>query len=82
MAGQVLCYYPVTIETMETFREDGKFTRDRLIGVGNASGVRAADKSHNQGGDLDSFLLADLKIPDNIDGCPRRDQRYPVDFLF
>jgi hypothetical protein len=48
MAGQVLCYDPVTIETVEPFWQDCKFTHDRFIGVGNAPGIRATDESDNK----------------------------------
>ena len=47
MAGQVLCYHPVTIEAMEPFWQDCKFTHDRFVGIGNAPGIRATNESDN-----------------------------------
>ena len=47
MAGQVLCYDPVTIEAVEPFWQHCKFTYDWFIGIGDAPGIRATDKSNN-----------------------------------
>ena len=47
MAGQIFCYDPVTIEAVEPFWQDCKFTHDRFVGIGNASGIRATDESDN-----------------------------------
>lgn len=47
MAGQVLCYDPVTIEAVEPFWQDCKFTHDRFVCIGNAPGIRATDESDN-----------------------------------
>ena len=48
MAGQILSYDPVTIEAVEPFWQDSKFTHDRFIGIGNAPGIRAPDESNNK----------------------------------
>jgi hypothetical protein len=48
MAGQVLSYDPVTIEAVEPFWQNCKFTHDRFIGIGYAPGIRATDKSYNK----------------------------------
>ena len=47
MAGQVLCYDPVTIEAVEPFWQDCKFTHDRFVCIGDASRIRATDESDN-----------------------------------
>ena len=82
MAGQVLCYDPVTIEAMEPFRQHREFTLDWFVRIGDAPRIRAPDKSYDKCRDLDAFLFADIKIPDNVNGCPWRDTRDPVNLFF
>ena len=48
MAGQVLCYDPVTIEAVEPLWQDCKFTQDRFMGIGDTSRIRASDESNNK----------------------------------
>ena len=82
MAGQILCYEPVTIEAMEPFWKHIKFALNRFVRIGDASRIGAPDYPYNKCRDLDTFLFADFKIPDNINGCPWRDKCDPVDLLF
>ena len=81
MAGEIFGDNPVAIAAVEAFWGDGKPGPDRFIRVGDTAGIRAPDESFDQGRDLDSLLLADLEIPDNIDGGTRRDEGDPVNFL-
>ena len=69
MTGQILCDNPVTVVTMQPFWQHLEFALDRFIGIGDASRVRAPDDPFDQCRDLNPFLLADFKIPDDIDGC-------------
>jgi len=48
MAGQVLGNNPVTVEAVQPFWQDCKFTHDRFIGIGDAPGIRAPDESNNK----------------------------------
>ena len=41
------------------------------MGIRDTARVGAADKTFYQGWDLDSLLLADFKIPDDIYSCMR-----------
>jgi len=82
MAGQILCYDPVAIEAMEPFWQHPEFTLDWFVGIGDAPGIWATNESYNKCRDLDTFLFADFKIPDNIYRCPWRDKCDPVNLLF
>jgi hypothetical protein len=82
VAGQIFCYYPVTIEAMKPFWKYLEFALDRFVGIGDTSGIGASDNPDNECGNLYSLLLADFKIPDNINGCPRGDECDPVNFFF
>src|SRR5208337_483538 len=83
MPGDIVpCDHPVAVPAMQPFWQDFEFARDRLVGIGNAAGIRAPDKPLDQRRDLDSLLLEYLEIPDNVDRGPRGDQGDPVHFLF
>jgi len=63
------------------FRQYPEPAPDRFVGVGDAPRVRAADKTFDQGWYLHPFLLADLEVPDDINGCTGGDERNTVDLL-
>jgi len=50
---------------MEPFLRYFKLGRDWLVGVGDTSGIRAADNPNQITGNFYSFLLVHLKIPDD-----------------
>ena len=81
MSGDIPGNNPVAVATVQPFRQYLKPAPDGFIGVGDAPRVRAADKTFDQDRDLHSFLLADLEVPDDIDGGPGRDERDAVDLF-
>ena len=82
ITGQILRYYPVTIEAVQSFWQNFEFALDRFVGIGDTSRIGATDNTDYKCGDFNALLFANLKIPDNVNGCPRRDECDPVHFFF
>ena len=70
MACQVFCDNRIAVKAAQTIGQDGEFAFDWFVRIRNAAGVGAPHTPFNQCRDLDSFLLVDLEIADNVDGCP------------
>ena len=82
MAGDVPPDNPVAVGAPEPLTGDQEPAPDRLIGVGDAARVGAPDEPLDEVRDLDPFLLADLVVPDDIDGRMGGYQRDPVHLFF
>ena len=81
MTRDILCNDPVAIAAVQAVWQHLEPAPDGFVGVGDAPRVRAPDQALDQGRYLHSLLLADLEIPDNIDGGTGGDEGDPVHFL-
>ena len=82
MSGNVPGDHPVAVTAVQPLWQHPESAPDGFIGIGDTAGIRAADEPLDQVRYLDAFLLADLEIPDYIDGCAGGNKGDPIHLLF